>query len=456
MKLHPGTWPRRLVLRRWLLAFVPVNAATSGFGVSLPLLILLRLGGTLLDVALAAVLFNVAVILASILWGYLADRVPRRRLFLLINFGGFAVVYALLAWAPSLPLLYVLYTFVGLIAPAGASAANLLILEQFSEEERPGAFASFQEMSILGAIGGVLAGYLWLVQGGALVPLLWLFAALAVASTVIVAIEVPRSDRPLTTRHVMRYAESLASRLRHSVALRAYIPFFSHPWSLRPDGRRPAVGRWLREELRHELPLILGAVFLFNFAANLFNTSYTPYLESIGLTGAAIFLVNCSNNIAQGFSFPASGWLARREGSARLVQQSSYLRAVGYLAVAGFTFVPLLGADAFAGNAIAFAVMGGAIALFSTASSLLLFRSLRGREAGALLGWNSAFGGIAAVLGALLSGIVSYFGSYRLTFLLSAGALLASLPVWAAAELAFDRRRAALRSSPAVPAPSGT
>ncbi|MHB8352259.1 MAG: MFS transporter, partial [Thermoplasmata archaeon] len=166
MKPHLSTWPGRILARPWLLLFVPVNAATSGFGVMLPLLILLRLHGTLLDVALAATLFNGAVIIASILWGYLSDRWPDRRLFLFVNFAGYAVIFAVLGAFPSLPLLLLLYTLVGLIAPAGASASNLLILERFSESERAGGFASFQEMSILGAIGGVIVGYLWLLEGG--------------------------------------------------------------------------------------------------------------------------------------------------------------------------------------------------------------------------------------------------------------------------------------------------
>src|SRR5215472_12972362 len=140
-RLH--TWPSRLLARRWLLAFVPVNAATSGFGVALPLLLLITLHGAWVDVAVAAGLFNAAVILSSIVWGWLADRFPTRRRFLLLNFGGFALLYVLCAQATSLPELFVLYTIVGVISPAGSSASNLLILEQFDERERPNAFASF-------------------------------------------------------------------------------------------------------------------------------------------------------------------------------------------------------------------------------------------------------------------------------------------------------------------------
>lgn len=439
MTAHLSTWPGRILARPWLLLFVPVNAATSGFGVMLPLLILLRLHGTLLDVALAATLFNGAVIGASVLWGYLSDRWPDRRLFLVLNFAGYAVIYAVLGAFPSLPLLLGLYTVVGLLAPAGASASNLLILERFPETERGRGFASFQEMSILGSIAGVIVGYLWLLDGGALPPLLFVFAALAAASTVAALAAVGPSTRRLTTGHVARHPESLISRLRESTALRAIIPFFpGRPG--RPDRPLRRLGHWAAREIREEIALILTASFLFTFASNLFNTSYTPYMESVGISSAAIFLVNGGNNTAQGLFFPLSGTLAAREGSDRLVRQSTYFRSLGYLAMAGFTFLPVGVGIAFGGNLVVFAGLGAAIALYSTASTLLLFRGLEGHPPGTFLGVSSALGGGAAVLGAGLSGLLSYYGSYRLTFLASAAALLVSLPVWSAVEVAYARR----------------
>ncbi len=455
METHLRTFPSRLVARPWLLAFVPINAATSGFGVALPLLILITLHGAWVDVALAASLFNGAVILASMLWGYLSDRYPTRRRFLLINYVGFAVIYLLLAQAPTLPVLYVLYVVVGLIAPAGASASNLLILEKFREDERANAFASFQEMSMIGAIAGLLIGYFWLLGGRPLEPLLYVLAALAAASVVAVWIgirDVP-PDRQRTTASVARHAESLASRIYHSAALRIAIPFFpKRPGLSRPS--RARFRRWLREEFRHELPLIFAASFLFNISSNLFNITYVPYLYAAGLTASSIFLVNFSNNLAQGIAFPASGNLTSRVGSDRLVQRSTYVRSLGYLAVAGFTFIPLAVGGVYGANLIAFAVLGAAIAFYSTSSSLILFRTLRGRDAGSLLGVSSALGGVAAVLGAVLSGVLSFLG-YRYTFLIAAGALLASLPLWSAAQVAYLRRKDAPRSvaPPASPAP---
>ncbi len=452
MVLSLRTWPRRLVARPWLAGFIPINAATSGFGVVLPLLILIVLHETWTDVALAATLFNAAVILSSVVWGHLSDRYPARRLFLAINFGGYAALYLLLAFVHTLGALFAIYTVVGLIAPAGASASNLLILEKFTENERANAYASFQEMSIIGSVLGVLIGYFWTLANDALLSLLYLLAGLAAASALALWFGVKDPPRNLTTAQVARHPESLLSRIRVSASFHIAIPFFPRRPNLRA-GALARFRRWAREELHHELPLIFAATFLFNLASNLYNISYTPYLVSVGLAASAIFLVNFANSFAQMLLFPLSGGMVSRFGSDRLVQWATYVRAVGYLATAGFTFYIAARSGAFAENVLTFGLLGAAIAAYTTASSLMLFRGLEHRDAGSLLGVSSALGGAAAVAGAGLSAVLASFGSFRLVFLVSAGALLASLPIWTAASVAYARRKYARAGPPTAPAP---
>ena len=445
MAISIRTWPARLVARPWLLAFVPINAATAGFGVVLPLLILIPLHGNWADVALAATLFNSAVILSSVAWGHLADRYHGRRLFLVLNYGGYAVLYLGLTQVGSLPLLYAIYTVIGFLAPAGASASNLLILEKFPETERATAYASFQEMSMIGSVAGLLIGYFWTAANDALLTLLYVLAALAAVSAIALWGAIREAKRRLSTASVAKHPESLVSRLRISASFRIAIPFFPRRPRLGPAPLR-RLRTWLSEEMHHELPLVMGGIFLFNLASNLFNISYTPYLYSVGLSISAIFLVNFGNNFAQVLVYPVSGRLANRFGPDGLVRWSTYLRSLGYLATAGFTFVVLAHGDAFSANLIAFSVLGAAIAVYTVASSLILFRGLEGRDAGGLLGVNSALGGGAAVLGAALSGVLAVYGSYRLVFLVAAGSLLASIPIWTAAGVAYRRRKHAAQS----------
>jgi len=446
------TWPRQLLARPWLLGFVPINAATAGFGVVLPLLILITLHGTWAEVAVAATLYNSSVILMSVVWGHLSDVYRHRRTFLAVNYAGYAGLYALLTQLHTIGELYAVYLVIGALAPAGASASNLLILEKFTEKERPNAFASFQEMSMLGSLAGLLIGYFWTLGNDTLLTLLFILAALALASAIALWFGIDEAPTSLTTASVARHPESLFSRLRGFTETRIAVPFFPH----RPHVTRDALRRfrsWAREELRHELPLIFVAAFLFNLSANLYNISYTPYLYSAGLATASIFLVNLSNNFAQTLVFPITGGLANRFGPDRLVQHATYLRAVGYLATAGLTFVALTRGGVYSANLVIYAVLGGAIAVYTTTSSLMLFRGLQGRDAGSLLGVNSALGGVAAVAGAGLAGVLALYGSFRLVFLVSGAALLISLPLWTAASIAYSRRKFG-RPAVVVPPPT--
>ena len=449
-RLALRTWPSRLVARRWLLAFVPVNAATAGFGVVLPLLILIPLHGTWANVAVAATIYNTILIAASVVWGHLSDRYPFRRVFLVVNYAGFAGLYALLAEVHSLSALYLIYAGIGAIAPAGVSASNLLILEKFTEGERPTAFASFQEVSMIGSLAGLGLGYVWTVGGGTLLLLLVVLAVLALASAGMFQFLIAGGPGRLRTPNVARHSESLLSRLRPSSVGHLVVPFFPHRPRL---GAHPfdRLRRWVRDELHHELPLVMIASFLFNLSGNLFNISYTPYLYSVGLAASAIFLVNLANNFAQTLVFPTTGGLANRIGIDRLVQRATYFRAVGYLATAGFTLVAFSRGTSLGANLLVYGALGAAIAAYTTASTLMLYRGFAHRDAGGLLGINSALGGAAAVAGAGLSGILAVFGSFRLVFLVSAGLLLASVPLWAAATVAYGRRRSAER--PATPPP---
>ena len=441
------TWSGRLLARPWLLAFVPINAATAGFAVVLPLLILIPLHGSWTQVAVAATLYNGAVILSSVAWGHLSDTYPRRRLFLLVNYAAFAGLYAVLSGVRSVYALYGIYTVLGVVAPAGVSASNLLILEKFDEHERPTAFASFQEMSMVGSIVGLLVGFVWTASNDALQSLLYVLAALAAVSALALWFGISEAPRQLTTAHVARHPESLISRIRGHLDLRMPAAFFPSrpPWRPNPLGR---LRSWAREELRHELPLVLAASFLFNLSSNLFNISYTPYLYTAGLAASAIFLVNLSNNFAQTLVFPVTGTLAQRVGVDRLVGRATYVRSLGYLATAGFTFAALVRGPALSANVVVYAVLGGAIAVYTTASSLMLFRGLGRKDPGRILGVNSALGGVAAVAGAGLSGLLALVGSFRLVFLVSSGILLVSIPLWAAATVAYRRRRAESELAP--------
>ncbi|MDE1822180.1 MAG: MFS transporter [Euryarchaeota archaeon] len=428
---------RGVVARPWLLVFLPANAAAAGFSVALPLLILLPLHGDVLEVALAVTLYNVAIIPASLLWGVACDRLGVRAPLLLLNYVAFAGVFLVLARWPSLPVLLVVYTAYGFIAPSSAAASNLLILERFPASERPSAFASFSELSTLGNVAGILLGFLLLLRApnSGLFDILYVSSAISLVSAVGVALFV--RDAPVLHRRAQlaRHADSLVARLH----LR--FPYFPHPPS-RGFFRRAA--KWLETEATHEVPLMLAGGFFFGLGSGLFNTSYTPYLASIAVPAAGIFLVNLSNNGFQAALLPFTARACEGERAGGVVQAASWGRVVGYLGAFSLALLPLsflASGSELGANLLVYGLIGVTFAFYSTASSLLLFRSLEGRNAGSLLGANSALGGLAAVLGSAGSGVVSHLLGFAATFLLGAVCVGCAVPAWVLALRAYLRRR---------------
>lgn len=430
--------PSPILARPWLVVFLPVNAAISGFTVILPVIILFTYHSGVVSVALAITLYNLFLIPAAMLWGKVCDIIPRRRYLLLINYLSIALIFAGMALIHGLTDLLIFYSLFGWMAPSGAAASNLLIMERFSLAERATAFASFSEMNVVGGTVGILAGFLWVLDlPGDLTGFLLVAALLSISSAVMLFILVPERRVHLERASIANHPASLSSRLRYHYPLFIQFP---------TRGSLEKGWNWLKKEATHDVPLILAATFLFNFSANLFNTSYTPYLQALGLGASAIFLVNLSNNSAQVFSMPLSARASEGVKAEHSVVLSSWTRVLGYAGVFLLTIAPLafLASDRnfmLGANLFFYGLLGLAVAFYTTSSSLLLFRSLEGRSAGTYIGFNSAFAGTGAVIGAGLSGVITSRLDFSFTFGIAALAMAAAIPVWVLSARAFRMRK---------------
>jgi len=99
-----------------------------------------------------------------------------------------------------------------------------------------------------------------------------------------------------------------------------------------------------------------------------------------------------------------------------------YIRIVGFAAGVATVLLMLHSSTLLFASMAVTAVTGTAYALYQTSSSVILFRSLPPGKQGELLGVYSALAGIAAFIGAILAGYLSYHFGYWVTF--SAATLL--------------------------------
>ncbi len=183
--------------------------------------------------------------------------------------------------------------------------------------------------------------------------------------------------------------------------------------------------------MTRDIPLIMVTNALFFLGANLFFTSYTPFLKAnnlsyLEITGLNIF-ITCINGLASTQRF--SGF--SKKGDPGMVVEFLSLRAMAFL-FAAIESLYFFGHDVLYVTLLLYLLIGMAYTNITIGMNALLYRFLPKEGQGGTLGVYSAINSVAMFLGSFLSGNISFFFGYSVTFLLSSMALFgaASLFEW--------------------------
>jgi MFS family permease len=175
---------RALPSAAWILFFGMFLNKFGGFVVPFLALYLTRAGYTLADAGVAIGAYGVGNLVASLLGGYLADKIGRRRTILLSMFSG-AAAMLLLSQAHTLPFIIGLAALTGLASEFYRPACSALLTDLVPPEQRVTAFAAFRMSFNAGwafgpATAGLLAakGFFWLFVGDAATSALFGLVAL--------------------------------------------------------------------------------------------------------------------------------------------------------------------------------------------------------------------------------------------------------------------------------------
>src|SRR2546428_4836927 len=146
--------------RSWMRAVIPANAGITGFSTMLPLYVL-QVGGTVVEVALLATIYNLVLIPASVFWGAMTDKLSRRGFFFYVSYAGLFGTFVAMFFLSNLVVLAVLYGVLAFLIVANSAALNLLVMETAEKRSWVSSYASLSLTANLGSIVGLVVGLLW-------------------------------------------------------------------------------------------------------------------------------------------------------------------------------------------------------------------------------------------------------------------------------------------------------
>ncbi|MCW4010251.1 MAG: MFS transporter [Candidatus Bathyarchaeota archaeon] len=399
----------------WVNAVLPFNIALGPVSTLIPLLIL-NLNGSVVEVGLALTLFNAVGIPAALFWGFITDRFHRRRPLVLVSFLVTALILALFPFARTgywVSFLYALFSF---STTASTTPLNLLVMETEQKPRWASAFAKFSMFSSVGQTVGLLLGMVWSVYA----PLVYLVIPLAVSSLVsagLAAFMIKEPEVVFERKAMVMHKHSFFHRLRHSPYLFLKVPSGN-------DFKR--MFRNLRHEFTRHTPLLYMAIFGFFLSAGIFNTSLIPALKLQGVSSLLIFCVIMLGLVVQIVSFRFAGPYTERKSPVKSAIGGLLLRAVAY-GMLGVCAYFLTGLWFLLPVMICYPLASGlAYSIYYTASNTMVFNTLSPRRNGSALGVYSALAGFATMAGSFVSGFLSFYGGFYVTFIVSAACLVVS------------------------------
>jgi len=399
----------------WMKAVLPFNMALGSVGTFVQLYIL-GLGGSVVDVSLALTLYNLASVPSLMLWGFVTDRVHRRRLMIVGSFLSTSLLLSLFIVASSMASVLLLYALLALSTSASTAPLNLLIMET---EEKPRWATAFARFSLIVSVGqtlGLLLGALWSLH----LPLRYFSALLSLLSLTSTCLAVALVKEPpvIFERHVIvMNKHSFSERLKHAPYMFLRAPRAS-------DFKK--LFRQLKHELTSYVPTLYLSIFLFYISSGLFNTSLIPSLRSKGLSDLTVFSIMAITMVVQTLSFEYARHYVERRPLLRAVVEGLMLRSACY-GLFGITVYSTSGHLFLALTLLLYPLAGGlAYAMYYTASNALVFHTLHDRHQGASLGVYSSLVGFATVAGSLISGLASLYMGFHATFMAASACLILS------------------------------
>jgi MFS family permease len=401
---------------KWMYLVVPFNASTGPLS-TLVTLQILALGGNAITVSYVISLGNAVLIPASIIWGFLADRMNRKKQ-ILMSFGGVSVPLILMPLADNVQTLALNYSLALFMSTASTTPFNLLIMESTEKKHWGSLFSRFSFLSSIGMLSGLIASTFLVL----FLKIYEIEEVLGFTVLITLILGIKLMPEPVITFErlaIIHHKESFMIRLKHLPLFFLHLPNPHHfkMFSFKRLSMKPI----------NYIPLLYLGLIIFYVSSGIFNTVYPAGLYVKGLDKSEVLAVITVGMIFQIIGFRIAENMLENRDEKKIAYLSLILRGGSYISMGVIALLPLVLPSLFFSLNLLFYPLAAGIAFanFYSSSTTLIFKIVGERSQGRGLGVYSTVVGISLFVGSLLSGYITHYLSYGIDFIIAGLLLLA-------------------------------
>jgi MFS family permease len=406
------------VNRNWIWFIPPINIAAEGLHTAIPLFVI-SLGGGIKEVSIMIAIHYGAAALGSIFWGKILDKYHAQKAVLLISFSIIILCCGWLYFTNSINPIYLISPISGFFLTARSPVTQMLVMETSQNNQWSKLFARTSILSTFGSLGAMMIGAVWSLYFDSR----QYFAICAAATGVALIISTQISK---THFHIERHA------IAHSVhgIQHAFGHFRMHHHFVFP--KIPNIHDYkhiisiLKGKVSHEIGFLFLANLLFYFGSNIYFTALTPFLKSLNLSDSTVFTLYLIQTSMMAAIFFVAPKIITKLGEEKSTIVAYLPRMLGVL-IAAFLISIFSGFTLLAFAILSMCLMVVGFSIFTTANSVLLFKTIPKGFEGTYLGVNSSMVGMGVFGGALTAGFVTISFGYAVAFVASAIILVGSV-----------------------------
>jgi MFS family permease len=388
----------------WRLGFFLHEMAFGLLSIFLPLYIIGAVGGTLVDVGIMVSLATFLAIPFSFFWGYLCDKTRHYKLFILLSFSSITALLYAFSLTTDIAWLIGLYAVIAIVHAAHEPPRNILIAEWYSRQDWEKNFASYELLTEVGWLIGLLLGFFMSTQGFSSSSILLFCGFLNLIAFLASAIFV--ADPPFIFERGLASMERTLDFAQRGITL------------VLEASEDQAVGEKLKSE---SLSAFCAGLILFSLATSMLFTPLPIFFsKDLALASSLVFVVFVLSSGGACLGYFIARSAAQSSGGKDTAKRNALIRGVLTLSLTAAVFyvsaVTILMAVA------VLVLMGFAYALFLTSTLSVSMELLPQGKAGlfnVLVGIGGAAGCLLGPLIAATFGFLHVFLVSTVIFLLS-------------------------------------